>query len=539
MKVAVLGAGGIVGQHMMMSEPADINAVYTRREAIEPIYESLYADRSKEVLQFLNDHRPDVIVNLVGENNVDVVERMPEECSYVNEELPALLSSWCKGHDAYLIQVSTQGVFSGDNPPYKPEDEPDPITRYGQQKARGELWPMHAGFTVARLTFVVGVRPFAGLGRENPLEHMIKAPSQVQVDDRYFSPVLADDAAKQLWQLVLNAPNVPKVCHIGEPVQYSRYGIASMVSWTKQMVGKQTPKLVRVGHDHFEGIAPRPKNTTWTNSNYSKRIEDGIIDCLAEYDGRGKMDLETRANEISLFLQTDKNMVRERLAKGFHHNHALVAEDFRAADTNVDDPDSLLKWYRNTTAYIYELSAYHLETGFNYSGMCKGLADHLQHKGAIRPLALGDGIGDLTLEFASRATMQPTYHDLAGSKTAEFAQFRFKLNSKKPIPVDLTDNWHASLNRNAYDAIVALDFFEHLVNVEEWVISVYQALKPGGLFLAQNAFGIGDAEHGDSIPMHLSVNNRFTKDWDPLLKATGFEPTGEGTWWKKKEVPNA
>lgn len=234
--------------------------------------------------------------------------------------------------------------------------------------------------------------------------------------------------------------------------------------------------------------------------------------------------VEQRAGEISSFLGIEYSEVLNRIQEGFHHNHALVAKDFNDAGTDVNDPDSLLNWYRTTDAYIFELTAYHLEEGFNYSGMCEGIVNHCISKGYTKVLCLGDGIGDLSIALYE-AGLKPTYHDLEGGKTASY------VTSINPgFDQVLTEGWPADFGEENYDAVVALDFFEHLVNVEEWATATYNALKIGGGFLAQNAFSIGDEEHGNSIPMHLSINNKYTDEWDSLMTAVGFNLEG---WWIK------
>lgn len=238
------------------------------------------------------------------------------------------------------------------------------------------------------------------------------------------------------------------------------------------------------------------------------------------------MNLEQRAKEISEFLNVPYEDAVWRLQQGFHYNHAKVAEDFKANRPSTDD--ELLEWYRVTDSYIWELSAYHLEPGFNYMGMCEGAAQHLKANNKSRVLVLGDGVGDLSATL-SAAGLCPTYHDLNGSKTAAFAM-RFL-----DVSHVLTNGWSPSLIGlpDMMEAVIAWDFFEHLTNVEEWVDAVYQTLKPGGIFQAQNAFAIGDEEHGDSIPMHLTRNNRFEHDWVPLLESVGFKDMGN-SWWVKE-----
>ena len=57
-------------------------------------------------------------------------------------------------------------------------------------------------------------------------------------------------------------------------------------------------------------------------------------------------------------------------------------------------------------------------------------------------------------------------------------------------------------------------------------------LRPGGGFLAQNAFAIGDEEHGNSIPMHLAINNKYADEWSSLMLEIGFSSDPSG-WWIK------
>jgi 2-polyprenyl-3-methyl-5-hydroxy-6-metoxy-1,4-benzoquinol methylase len=245
------------------------------------------------------------------------------------------------------------------------------------------------------------------------------------------------------------------------------------------------------------------------------------------------MSVDKRAKEISEFLKVPEGYAKQRLEKGFHYNHHEVANDFNDGRTDVNNSESLLNWYRNTDTYIWELSAYHLDQGFNYSGMCEGIALGLRNSNKNKVLALGDGIGSLSIRLAEEG-LEATYHDLEGGKTANFAQYRFSLEEKLVINTLFTSSFEPKLGDRAFDAVVALDFFEHVVNVEEWAKAVYDTLKKDGVFIPLNAFGIGDAEHGNSIPMHLSVNNRFEWDWNPLLVELGFVRHENNSWWIKK-----
>lgn len=245
-----------------------------------------------------------------------------------------------------------------------------------------------------------------------------------------------------------------------------------------------------------------------------------------------KMNIDTQAKLIAEFLKISLKDAKNRLSLGFHANHHEVAKDFIDNKTNVDDPNSLLNWYRTTDSYIWELSAYHLDEGFNYKGMCEGISLGLFHSGKKNVLNIGDGIGTLSIRMAEQG-IQTTYHDLENSKTANFAQYRFSKLPDLGIQTLFTDNFAPTIGINKYDGIVALDFLEHVVNVDEWALAIFKALKKNGVFIAQNAFAIGDAEHGNSIPMHLSINNKYETEWSNLLNSVGFVINPNNGWWIK------
>lgn len=508
--VLITGSTGIIGQHMARIWWGPYKVCMPSREVMD------INDLEKTAV-YLDALHPEIIINLAGESRVDVVENNPDAYFTVNVEAPEVMAHWAQDNDAHFIQVSTQGVFSGENPPYGPNSKPDPITQYGIQKAEAERRVgLCENSTIVRMTFVLGVRPDVSRGRTNPLEDIYGGNGLTQVDDHFFSPVFATDAAQQLWD-VATSQEKDKIYHVGIPVRVSRADVAEQA-----VPGAE---VTRVSHTYFKGLAPRPVDTTWeAGALHRYTMEEGLTLTRQNWRDREGLSIEPRAQSISKYLDIPLDDAIRKLLRGFGAAHTEVAQDFNK--TRPKTPEELLDWYRNTEAYIWELSAYHLDPGFNYSGMCRGIAQHLITHKAPEVLCLGDGIGDLTMT-CRRYGLVPTYNDLEGGRTAGYAQSRFSVEPK----VLLTPGWDPMFDGQKFDAIVAMDFFEHVVNVEEWVTACYEALNSGGWFLAQNAFAIGDPEHGDSIPMHLAENNRFEFDWDPMLVRLGF--TRDGGWWRK------
>lgn len=240
-----------------------------------------------------------------------------------------------------------------------------------------------------------------------------------------------------------------------------------------------------------------------------------------------------RAAEIASFFDIPVGEAERRLSHGFEYQHARVNEDFRRVNPQTDE--QLLDWYRTTEEYIWELTAYHIAPGCGYMDLCNAIADRLQGEGAERVLCLGDGIGDLTIQLDAFG-LDSVYHDLDNSRTSEF----FKHRADAIIPTDMTPGWTPYFHRAPFDAVVSLDFMEHVTDVPGWCEAIYESLRPGGIFVAQNAFDCGSGLNG-SIPMHLDRNDRYAHAtpetngralWDHLLFSLGFQQL-TSNWYKR------
>lgn len=515
MKVLVVGAGGIIGQHLMISVPAyGIEPTFTRLHGGSPLYEQfdVCGDNWEECL---DKWSPDVVVNLAGDNSVDSVEREPEVAHRVNVRGVVNLLDWCDKNAKHLIHVSSQAAI-------------DPVNEYGKQKRTAEDLVQRTGdlWTIIRPTFVLGIRPFPGIGRENPAERILSGKEQESVYDRFFSVSFAWDVAKFIWDMAAITP-AKRVLQVGNPEKMSRLSVAHKLG--------VYPK--RVKHDTLL-IAQRPGDTTYTeNSWYQTSLNEGMSRLEAEYGQRDLDSASYRAKEIGAYFKMPWEGALEKLQSGFIPLHHAVAEDFRKVPTDTEE--ELLAWYRGTDAYIWELTAYHLDPGFNYRGMVKGIAESLKSKDVKSVLCLGDGVGTLTIALRNAGIEDPHYNDLWNSRTQQFAFSRFFMRGTVPGSVYCTPRYVCSLGwepfpdctRPFFDAVVSLDFLEHVTDVEAWVRKVYELLKPGGYFVAQNGFNMGSGKDG-SIPMHLSVNDRFEKDWDPLLFSLGFVQLASN-WYQK------
>lgn len=260
MRVLILGASGIVGQHMRLSIPTIVEPVWVRRTAGVPGTLGVNLEDPAATTRLLNSKRPDVVVNLAGEGDVEKVERDPAGYRQINVGLPLRVAEWCEATGSRLIQVSSQAVFEGNMAPYRALDlrgkrYNEPVNQYGKQKRDAECLTLNHGAEIVRLSFILGVRPDLSAGRKNPLESMMAGQSP-QVADRWFSPLSARDAARSIWRSV-TWKSGPRIIQVASPERVSRYDIAKLVN----------PSASPCSHSDFVGCAPRPMDTTYHRSS--------------------------------------------------------------------------------------------------------------------------------------------------------------------------------------------------------------------------------------------------------------------------------
>lgn len=311
MRILVLGAGGIIGQHIVNSIPHGVVATFARRRWQQAEFLVLEMEDQKQLQDVLAFIKPDAIINLAGQNGPDVVERNPGKYRPVNVEVPAFLSQWAQSNGCHYVHVSSQAVFGGMPegltqshmvasflPPYGPDSPRMPVNQYGLQKLQAESEVMSGGksWTIVRPTFVLGVRPLI-IGRENPVEQMLSPVQAVaegetvatmrQVCDRWFSVSFAWDVAAKLWEFAMGQPQRRPI-HVGIPFRTNRHILASYL--------RPDLNVEPVSHDSFEGLAPRPIDTTyaaegaWMLRGHPPRFADiaeGLDRCKAEYEARG------------------------------------------------------------------------------------------------------------------------------------------------------------------------------------------------------------------------------------------------------------
>lgn len=145
-KVVIIGSNGLLGQTLVnklaKSNHFEVFAMAhgtnRNKTATKVPYHNISIDDSKLIKNLLEEIAPDFVINALAMTNVDACEVEREKCYDINVRFVADLAQLCQSIDTFLIQISTDFIFDGNNGPYKETDTPNPVNYYGESKVLSE-----------------------------------------------------------------------------------------------------------------------------------------------------------------------------------------------------------------------------------------------------------------------------------------------------------------------------------------------------------------------------------------------------------------
>jgi dTDP-4-dehydrorhamnose reductase len=232
--ILVLGATGLLGNAMFRSmsnaSGARVNGTI-RNEAARSFFASEYADglinvdnvEKPDCLARLFDAvHPNVVINCIAAGRPAPVD--PMRSIEVYSMLPRRLSHLCRLSGSRLVQISSDGVFSGARGGYSEDDLPDATDIYGISKLLGEITEPHA---ITLRTSIIGheLQSRGGL-----LEWFLSQQGQCRCYTRaIFSGFPTIVLADLVRDVVIPRPNLHGVYHLAtQPI--SKFDLLSMVA---------------------------------------------------------------------------------------------------------------------------------------------------------------------------------------------------------------------------------------------------------------------------------------------------------------------
>jgi dTDP-4-dehydrorhamnose reductase len=199
---------------------------------------------------------PDVVINCAAWTAVDAAEEQEAAALAVNGIGPDLLARACAATGAWMVQISTDYVFSGDaTSPYAEDAPPNPQSAYGRTKLVGEEAVRDA---LPDAHYIVRTAWLYGHRGQNFVKTMLRLEKEREtvdvVDDQVGQPTYARDLAAQI-ALLVDARPPAGTFHATNSGQVSWYEFTREIY---RHIGADPTRVIPVTSEQFVRPAPRP-----------------------------------------------------------------------------------------------------------------------------------------------------------------------------------------------------------------------------------------------------------------------------------------
>lgn len=168
---------------------------------------------AEAVEELFSREKIDIVVNCAAYTAVDLAEEQEDTADKINHKAAALLAEVCAQHNATLIHISTDYIFSGDSRrAYTEDDTPAPLNAYGRTKLSGERAVTKSGCKsiILRTSWL-----YSEFGKNfvKTMRNLTATHKEIKVvADQFGTPTYAGDLAEAIVQII-------------EGGKYDKYGI--------------------------------------------------------------------------------------------------------------------------------------------------------------------------------------------------------------------------------------------------------------------------------------------------------------------------
>ena len=260
MKALVTGSAGMLGSAVIDTlRAARCEIVATGRSVRGKAVLPMDVRDWDSVRATVREHKPDLVLHLAAETNVDLCEQDPDHAHAINVFGTQNIVRACGEQDVVMVYVSTANVFDGEKrEPYTEYDTPGSVNVYGQSKHAGECIVEESlnRYFIFRAGWMVGgweidkkfVYAMIQLCRERKELRV--------VDDKFGSPTFTADFASHMMTVVDS--DRYGLYHLANNGTASRWEIATEIVKGLGKIGEID--VVPISSAEFPLPAPRPRS---------------------------------------------------------------------------------------------------------------------------------------------------------------------------------------------------------------------------------------------------------------------------------------
>lgn len=279
MTILITGSNGLVGSHLVryftQNSQANIFATSFSQNRLLGLkgfnFHQMDIRQKKQVDVLINTIKPNAIFHCAAISQVDTCEKDPELCHQVNVVGTRNLLSAAQKLKSKFIFYSTDFVFSGNKgSDYTETDSKDPISRYGESKARAEdeIIEAYEDCAIIRPILIYGTSPSVNRGNvikwvKSSLE---KKQSISVVDDQFRQPTPIQSLVELSVSIL--EKDIQGVFHAAGAEKLSVYLFAKK---TAEFYSLDKSLISPISSEKLNEIGKRPLKT-WFDLKKSKEI---------------------------------------------------------------------------------------------------------------------------------------------------------------------------------------------------------------------------------------------------------------------------
>lgn len=250
----VTGTGGLIGSHVIGVADAELPGWTVRALARE----NLDLSNEVEVCRRFKEDSPSAIIHCAALSRSPACQADPALANRLNVEAPALLAKLSADAGATLVFLSTDLVFDGIQGDYREEDTPNPLSVYGETKAKAERivarTPRHI---ILRTSLNAGRSPTGNRSFVEETVSLWREGRQMNLFvDEYRCPIAAEETAKAACAAIRNG--LHGVYHLAGREKLSRHEIGTLLATALEF----PPELIRATTLASYSGPPRPRDTS-------------------------------------------------------------------------------------------------------------------------------------------------------------------------------------------------------------------------------------------------------------------------------------
>ena len=260
-KVLLIGKTGQLGGDLIQNNPG--------HEIVAPGRDELDIADGAACSRFINDMRPEVVINTAAFHNVPLCEAEVEQTFRINCAAVRDLAQQCREIGALFVTFSSDYVFGGEKrTPYLEDDRPQPLQMYGISRLAGECIalataPEHA--LIIRSCGLYGESGALSKGGNFVDKRIADAKSCQSMEmgcDQVVTPTATGDLSRAVWHLIAHPIRMPGIYHLVNEGECTWYEFTKAIYEIAGLDIKVTP----VDRGGMSGTMRRPLYSVLANA---------------------------------------------------------------------------------------------------------------------------------------------------------------------------------------------------------------------------------------------------------------------------------